>query len=188
MKYNDTISSRHHIKCGVPQGSILGPLLFLVYMNDIPNISKSLYSVIFADDTNFFISKNIQDLFSKMKTELVEIVKWLQCNKLFLNIEKTKFMVFAPKRQNHILSNRIKINGNELEKVSEIKFLGVILDCKLTCSSHIQRLRNKIAKCIGIICQAKKVLHKETPVKLYNAFIQPHMIYCIEIWGYVYDE
>ena len=189
VKYNDATSTRQHIKCGVPQGSILGPLLFLVYINDLPNISKSLYSIIFADDTNFFISgKNTQDLVTKMNTELIEIVKWLQCNKLSLNIDKTKFMIFSPKRQKSILSNRVKINGKELEQVSEIKFLGVILDCKLTWSSHIQKIRNKIAKSVGIICQAKKVLQKETLVTLYKAFIQPHLIYCIEIWGGTYDK
>ena len=112
VKYNDTTSTRQYIKCGVLQGSILGPLLFLVCINDLPNISRSLYSIIFADDTNFFISgkKKIQDLVNKMNTELIEIVKWLQCNKLSLNIDKTKFMIFSPKRQKSILLNRVKIN------------------------------------------------------------------------------
>jgi hypothetical protein len=123
-----------------------------------------------------------------MNTELIEIVKWLQCNKLSLNIDKTKFMIFSSKRRDFTaVENGVIINGNKVEKVSEIKFLGVVLDCKLSWSSHIQKIRNKIAKSIGVICQARKILKSNTLRLLYNTFIQPHLIYCIEIWGGTYS-
>ena len=96
VTYNGTKSKRETIKCGVPQGSILGPLLFLLYINDLPPVSNDCFSVLFADDTNMFVTgKNTADMCLKLNNDLQEICKWLRCNKLSLNILKTHYMIFT---------------------------------------------------------------------------------------------
>ena len=98
--FNDTKSNYRDITCGVPQGSILGPILFLIYINDIVNISKILFPILFADDSNVFLAgKNPNDMIIKMNVELEKLVKWLQANKLSLNVKKTHFMFFGPPRK-----------------------------------------------------------------------------------------
>ena len=104
VEYNGHVSSRTNISCGVPQGSILGPLFFLLYINDINNASKILQLIFFADDTNVFLShKDADCLANILNTELNKLSIWFRANKLSLNLKKTKFMVFKPsqKRKSH---------------------------------------------------------------------------------------
>ena len=97
VTYNNHKSRREKITCGVPQGSILGPLLFLLYINDLVNVSRHCFSILFADDTNMFISgKHLEVLCSQLNDDLREIQEWLNCNKLSLNVLKTHYMLFTP--------------------------------------------------------------------------------------------
>ncbi len=96
VQYNKQTSIRRNISCGVPQGSIRGPLLFLIYINDLSQVSNKHFAVLFADDSNMFITgKNILELAKSMNEELQKVSQWLKTNKLSLNIPKTHYMVFS---------------------------------------------------------------------------------------------
>ena len=177
-------SSFVNIVCGVPQGSVLGPLFFLLYVNDIDNVCTDLYSVLFADDTNLFISgKEIEPLYSSMNTALGKIVTWLQSNKLSLNVLKTHYMLFTLKKNKDISNLTLKLNGLNINRVEKTKFLGVIVDDKLNWNCHIEYIKKKVSKNAGIICKARNYFERSTLTTLYYTFIFPYLIYCIEVWG-----
>jgi len=187
--YNNVSSPKLTVKCGVPQGSILGPLLFLLYINDLPTSCPLFYSTLFADDTSLFLSgRNIDETVSLMNIELMKVKEWLECNRLSLNIRKTKVLIFSTKRRHTVTKLNVVIDGEVIEKVNEIKFLGVILDHKLSWQTHIKKIKTKIAKNIGLLCIARKILAKSTLILLYNTFIQPYLIYCLEVWGSTNDS
>ena len=181
----DHESSMLEIICGVPQGSILGPLLFLIYINDIVKVSTSVMPLLYADDTNLFCSgKDTSEIIGTLNNELKLYMRWMHVNKLTVNVDKTKVIIFRkPKRQPSNQIDEIKLNGNIIEKVPSMKFLGVILDETLSWLAHINYIKNKIAKGIGVICKAKRFLYSSSLLSLYNSFIQPYLIYCIEGWG-----
>ena len=180
---DDTNSNLGSISCGVPQGSILGPLLFILYINDISNISHLMHTILFAYDTTILIeSDNVSTALKLMNKELQKLNTWLTANKLSLNISKTHYMVFdrgkEKKDQDSLYLNKILI-----ERVKLTKFLGVIIDEKLTWTHHISYIKNKISKGFGIILRARKFFNKSALLKLYNSFVLPYLIYCVEIWG-----
>ena len=122
VTYNGIQSSPKHIKCGVPQGSILGPLLFLIYINDLPNVCDNTMPFLFADDTNLFISgRNSQKLYEAANIDLNVIAEWLKVNRLSLNVKKTHYMVFSNTK---VKSDNIelKIEGETISEVSKTNF------------------------------------------------------------------
>jgi len=124
VSFVNTESDKTMIRCGVPQGSILGPLLFLLYINDLVNTSQTLMPILFADDTNIFLSgKSLQDMINTMNNELEKIVEWLKANKLSLNVKKTHYMVFRSQRCHNLNANSsLTINGVVIENVEHTKF------------------------------------------------------------------
>ena len=127
VQVNNVCSSLKPIKCGVPQGSILGPFLFLLYINDISNSSSLLSFILFADDTNIFLSgKDIPSIFSTINAELKSVLKWCNANKLTLHPDKTKYILFHPSRKKPDLDNtKVTIDGHNIERVQHTKFLGI---------------------------------------------------------------
>ena len=183
VTYNGSQSSQQLIKCGVPQGSILGPLLFLVFINDFCIVCKSTEPVLFADDTNRFSSgSNASSLQDGVNNDLAIIAEWLKVNKLSLNIKKTHFMCFSAKNKPSPCIS-LQIDGEALAEVDKSKFLGVIIDNKLSWKDHISFVCRKVARGIGVIIKARKVLHSESMKCLYYSFIYPYMIYCNQVWG-----
>ena len=112
-----------NVSCGVSEGSILGPLLFLIYVNDMSNVSQLLFTLLFADDTNVFtIGKHVRQLIAIMNNELTKTVDWLNVNKLSLNVKKTHYMIFSLSRNLSINNTDIMINGHTVARVTCNKF------------------------------------------------------------------
>ena len=185
VTYNQCKSKMKNVNIGVPQGSILGPLLFLLYVNDLPTISSNLNFIQFADDTSIFIKgKSIVDLSRTISSEMINVTEWLKNNMLTLNISKTNFMVMSSqgKKYNEKDCNIIVDNVN-IDRVTTCKFLGVILDDKFTWKLHINHVKNKVSKGLGILLKARRVLDKESLITLYNALIKPYFTYGLTVWG-----
>ena len=136
ISYNHSKTEMKTVKCGVPQGSILGPLSLLIFVNDLNNSTKVLDSVLFADNTNLFCSdSDIRAVFEIANQELGKISDLFLSNKLSLNVEKTKYTLFRKHTDQENIPSKLpllQLNDSIIERENSLKFLGIILDEHLT--------------------------------------------------------
>ena len=186
MVHDNQKSETLSITCGVPQGSILGPLLFIIYMNDLCNVSKLIFTVSYADDTCVVLNgKSLNLIVETVNAELQLLSTWFKSNKLSLNTTKTYYAAFH-RAKTKLSMNSIKLfmDKTNLREVECIKYLGVILDNKILWIQHISYVKNKISKGIGIMYKAQNYINKKLSlVCIIRIYIYPYFIYCIESWG-----
>ena len=181
---NGKISEKGVIKHGVPQGSILGPLLFLLYINDISNSSEILKFFLFADDTTVFYSADPSDDRTEqiLNTELEKVSSWLAANKLSLNVKKSNFLHFHYGRSQK-KKLEIKINGTLVEEKDSTKYLGVFIDNKLTWKTQIQHIKTKLARGIGMMSKIRYYVDEACLLKMFFSFVQSHINYNVVNWS-----
>ena len=181
--FNGVSSETQTITCGVPQGSVLGPLLFLLYINDLPNISDKLRFFLFADDTNiYYESKDLIELEKTVNSELKKLSLWLNLNRLALNVGKTNFVIF---RANKPLYHNVTLimNRKALLQKDHIKYLGVLMDEHLTWKNQIISVSKKISRGVGILSKLKNFMGVELLKSIYYCLVYSHLSYGIEAWG-----
>jgi hypothetical protein len=177
-------SNPHEIKFGIPQGSILGPLLFLIYVNDMHNIGLKAHLTLYADDTClFYFGPKLETLIEQAQNDINLLHRWLLCNLLTINESKTKYIIFSAKNKIIKSHEPLVINGVTLQTTEQEKYLGLILDNKLTWKPHIDSLRSKITSLTGALRRIVRCLPKRVRYTIYNSLIKPNLEYLIEIWG-----
>ena len=179
-------SDIQYITCGVPQGSVLGPLLFLIYINDIQNAVPEAKLKLFADDTNLFIfGETLTEICTKANILLGDLNRWFVANKLSLNVLKTCYSVF-PNSTQHCGSCNLSINGISINQCNSVKYLGVWIDDKLKWQQHIDHIYTKLVKFIGIFYKLAHKLPDNCLRMIYYSFVHPHLLYGVEIYANTY--
>ena len=178
-------SSLASVDIGVPQGSILGPLLFLIYINDFPSISDDLTAYLYADDTAIFIEGNDEAHLQRViDATMPEIVAWLQANQLSLNTDKTFCQLYNNTKRDVNVS--VMLSGAHIKFVKTVKYLGMYVDDDLKWKSHISHLSTTLTRNVGLISRARYILVPKQLLLLYNALFLPYINYCCMLYSNTY--
>ena len=172
------------MKRGVPQGSILGPLLFILYVNDLPHAAKQCHVRQYADDTSLaHVSSDVRELERGLTDDLQNVAKWIDANRLKLNMKKTQLVLMSRKRRkNELDSVCVKLDDQEVARTKSAKCLGVVIDEELKWHEHITNVRKKCFTGLAKLRRLKDVLPLTTKRRIYNAIILPHLDYCSVVW------
>ena len=167
---------------GVPHGCILGSLLFLLYVNDLP-ITVDLSTILFADDTCIVTSsKNVNSLIRNTNAKLKVLNQWFISNKLTVNFTKTKYLVFSGQGKKHF-NGVLKMGTNTLTRVSNIKYLGLMIDDSLNCKSHVSYLSSKVSSCCNIMYKLRYLIPLKSCISVYYSLFYSRISYGIMCWG-----
>lgn len=182
-KLDQTRSNTNYASYGVPQGSVLGPLLYLIYINDIEDIEMEGKIYLFADDTCIMYSgKTMDEIQQKVNKDMPVLEQWFKSNLLTLNTDKTKYMTIA-NRNKTIKELNIKINNNKIEPTTNYKYLGIWIDSQLSWNTHVEKITKKLNPLIGAIRRISRYLPGHTLKSIYYSFIVSNISYLIGIWG-----
>ena len=176
-------SEGENLMYGVPQGSILGPILFIIYINDLPEISKFAKFILYADDANIIVTGfTIEEVYQKINDLTENLLKWVNTNGLSLNLKKTKYMIFTRKRT--FTEQEVRIDNVVIERKVMERFLGVVIDENLSWANHITTIKTKMARYLGIMYKIRKYIPSKTRMQIFHSFVQSHLNYCTLVWGF----
>lgn len=185
--YGGTNSELLDITCGVPQGSVLGPLMFILFVNDLPNIYNDITAqfVLFADDANIFLSHTVRKVLYQLANEVLHnLYKYCVANRLIINYKKCCYMEFTKNQcTNSNDDYTLHILGNKFEKQSECKFLGVTITADLNWDTHIKHVKSQVSKALGSMYALRSCVPQKVLRKIYFSLFQSYLLYCIHIWG-----
>ena len=188
VSINGHSSSLCDIAYSVPQGSVLGPLLFLIYINDLPNASNVLSFFLFADDTNiYFEADDLCSLTNTVNKELRNVKSWLYSNKLALNIDNNNFVLFHSPRKQLPDQINIKFGKKNVSRPKYVKFLGILLDEHLTWKYYIIELHKKLSRTSGMFFKIRQYIPLPSLISLYNSLFSSFLCYGITAWGLTYS-
>ena len=177
-------SKLKNVDYGVPQGSVLGPLLFLIYINDLHQAIKYSKTRHFADDTNLLINNNsLKQLKKHLNMDLKQLCNWLKANKISLNCSKTEYMIFRHPNKQINYDLKIKINGKRLVPSKCVKYLGIILDPHLNWSFHVDSLATKLTRAAGMLSKIRHYVPENTLRSIYFGIFSSLLTYASQVWG-----
>ena len=187
VSINNCKSDFKQISYGVPQGSILGPLLFLLFINDLPLHTNSAFTDLYADDTTLYdIQDSMEQIENNLQTALNSLEIWCKNNGMILNSAKTKVMFVTTNQKRQKLQRQnldLNFQDESLGMVSNDKILGVFVDNNLTWTYHIKNLTKKMTSSIWLLSKIKKFLSRDHRIQFYKSYIQPHLDFCNIVWG-----
>ena len=178
-------STSRQVSVGVPQGSILGPLLFAIYINDLPKVLRNTTVTLFADDTALYCSsQSARDLQTMLNQDLDRLAQWLYEHKLTLNVSKSKFMLIGgPRKLNTLQELTLTIKEKELDRVNSYKYLGVIINENLSWTDHVDYIKIKVSQRLGVLQRIKHLLPRDTRELFVKAMVLPILDYADVTWG-----
>jgi hypothetical protein len=182
--FRNTLSKSYSVKCGAPQGSVLGPLIYSVLANDMPRCLKFGNCIMFADDTTILMTgKNLPFLYRKINSDLNSLSQWFRNNSLSLNVNKSNYILFRTKNKVTDVNETIHMDGKQMKRVDSTKFLGVHIDEHLNWSVHVKHLLTKLSSGLYSLNMARNILPMHSKKLLYFSHVQSHLIYGLSAWG-----
>ena len=184
VKYGNSMSKCYVMNYGTPQGSVLGPLLYLILANDLVKCLKFSSCVTFADDTTVFVSgSNLRFLYSKLNDDLKRLSKWFDCNCLTINPDKSKYILFRQKQKHVVGTGVLKMDGIEIERVQNMKFLGITIDEHLEWNLQCRNVLTRMIAGNYSLKMVKNMVPLKSKLIIYHAHVQSHVDYALSAWG-----